>query len=322
MGIRGLNNMIKKYAPESIMSTNIKKYTGSIVAIDCSILLYKFKYASKDENSHLVGIVNRIKFYLTNGILPVFVFDGLPIEAKKKTIEKRNVNKEKLYVRLEELRSKITELEIEEDKTEIKQEIKQEIEKVSSQIITIKKHHVSEVKELLTLSGIPYCTAPDDAEKFCAFLEKNGLVDYTVTDDTDALTFGCKKILKTSISKIIEINTDIVLEKIGMDMNMFIDFCILSGCDYTDTINQIGPVTSFNLIKKYGNIEEVIKKIDSNVENFDYVIARKIFTEFDYTLPEKFAIKKVEKINLIKFMEENNFKENIIFKFLKILIFN
>jgi len=320
MGIRGLNNMIKKYAPESIMTTTIKKYSGSVVAIDCSILLYKFKYASKDENSHLVGIANRVKFYLTNGILPVFVFDGMPIEAKKKTIEKRNVNKEKLYVRLEELRSKIA--EIEEEKTEIKQEIKQEIEKVSSQIITIKKHHISEVKELLTLSGIPYCTAPDDAEKFCAFLERNGIVDYTVTDDTDALTFGCKRILKTSISKIIEINTDIVLEKFGMDMNMFIDFCILSGCDYTDTINQIGPVTSFNLIKKYNNIEEVIKKIDSNVENFDYNTARKIFTEFDYTLPERFTIKKVEKINLIKFLEENNFKENIIFKFLKILIFN
>ena len=316
MGIRGLNNMIKKYAPESIMTTNIKKYSGSVVAIDCSILLYKFKYASKDENSHLVGIANRVKFYLTNGILPVFVFDGLPIEAKKKTIEKRNVNKEKLYVRLEELRSKITETE--EDKTEIKQEI----EKVSSQIITIKKHHIEEVKELLSLSGIPYCNAPDDAEKFCAFLEKNGIVDYTITDDTDALTFGCRKILKTSISKIIEINTDIVLEKFGMDMSVFIDFCILSGCDYTDTINQIGPVTSFNLIKKHGNIEEVIKKLDSNTENFDYVVARKIFTEFDYTLPEKFNIKKVEKINLINFLEKNNFKENIIYKFLKILIFN
>ena len=316
MGIRGLNNMIKKYAPESIMTTNIKKYSGSVVAIDCSILLYKFKYASKDENSHLVGIANRVKFYLTNGILPVFVFDGLPIEAKKKTIEKRNVNKEKLYVRLEELRSKITETE--EDKTEIKQEI----EKVSSQIITIKKHHIEEVKELLSLSGIPYCNAPDDAEKFCAFLEKNGIVDYTITDDTDSLTFCCRKILKTSISKIIEINTDIVLEKFGMDMSVFIDFCILSGCDYTDTINQIGPVTSFNLIKKHGNIEEVIKKLDSNTENFDYAVARKIFTEFDYTLPEKFNIKKVEKINLINFLEKNNFKENIIYKFLKILIFN
>jgi flap endonuclease-1 len=210
------------------------------------------------------------------------------------------------------------EVEIEEEKIEIKQEI----EKVSSQIITIKKHHISEVKELLTLSGIPHCTAPDDAEKFCAFLERNGIVDYTVTDDTDALTFGCKKILKTSISKIFEIDTDIVLKKIGMDMNMFVDFCILSGCDYTDTINQIGPVTSFNLIKKYGNIEEVIKRIDSNTDNFDYNVARKIFTEFDYTLPEKFTMKKVEKINLIKFLEENNFKENIIHKFLKILIFN
>jgi len=319
MGIRGLNNMIKKYAPESILFKSIKSYSGSIVAIDCSILLYKFKYASKDENSHLVGIVNRIKFYLTNDILPVFVFDGFPIEAKKKTIQKRNDTKEKLYVKLDELKLKVSEIEINETE---KQEINQEIIRVSSQIITIKKCHIDEVKELLDLSGIPYFFAPDDAEKYCAFLQKNGLVDYTVTDDTDALTFGCKKILKTSISKLIEIDTDVVLEKFGMTMDMFIDFCILSGCDYTETINQIGPVTSFNLIKQHGTIEKIIKCIDSNTDGFQYNVARKIFSEFDYTIPEKVGIKRVDKLKLIDFLESKNFKENVIVKFLKVLIFN
>ena len=45
MGIRGLNNMIKKHAPEAILYKSIKSYSGTVVAIDCSILLYKFKYA-------------------------------------------------------------------------------------------------------------------------------------------------------------------------------------------------------------------------------------------------------------------------------------
>ena len=45
-----------------------------------------------------------------------------------------------------------------------------------------------------------YYDNPDDAEKYCAFLQKSGLVDYTITDDTDAITFGCEKILKTSIN--------------------------------------------------------------------------------------------------------------------------
>ena len=93
MGIRGLNNLIKKYSQDAEKITDIKSYSGSVFAIDCSILLYKFKYASKTENSHLVGIVNRIKYYMSNGILPVFVFDGHPPDAKKNTIQKRHDNK-------------------------------------------------------------------------------------------------------------------------------------------------------------------------------------------------------------------------------------
>ena len=177
MGIRGLNNLIKKYSQDAETIRDIKEYSGSIFGIDCSILLYKFRYASKAENAHLVGIVNRIKYYLSNGILPVFVFDGDPPDAKRNTIQKRQDNKEKLYVRIEELR----ELENKAEKIEDKKVFSDEIIKISSQIIRIKKSHITECKELLEKSGIPYCTAPADAEKYCAFLQKNGLIDYTIS---------------------------------------------------------------------------------------------------------------------------------------------
>ncbi len=314
MGIRGLNTIIKKYAENAIGNFDISKYKNSKVAIDCSILLYKFKYASRVENSHLIGIANRIKFYLMNGILPIFVFDGVPPDAKKVTLVKRQANKEKLYVRLEELRASNPETEEEEKaKTE-------EIEKLLSQLIVIKKSHIDDSKELLEKAGIPYCTAPEDAEKYCAFLQKNGLVDYTVTDDTDASTFGCPIILKTSINKnIIEINTNIILDNFGMSYDSFVDFCILSGCDYTEPIPQIGPITSYNLIKKYGNIEEILKTLSKDYPNFNYTIARKIFKEFDYELPEPFLKTSTDKKILLDFLEKHNFKENVISKFIKIL---
>ena len=166
MGIRGLNTVIKKIAPDAVQIFDISKYRNCKVAIDCSILLYKFKYASRAENSHLIGLANRVKFYLMNGVLPVFVFDGMPPEAKKTTLIKRQANKEKMYVRLEELRAKIPEND-QENKY-----IQEEIEKLLSQLIVIKKIHIDSSKELLQKAGIPYCTAPDDAEKYCAFLQK------------------------------------------------------------------------------------------------------------------------------------------------------
>lgn len=314
MGIRGLNTVIKKWAPEAIQNCDISKYKNSKVAIDCSILLYKFKYASRLENSHLIGIANRIKFYLMNGILPVFVFDGTPPEAKKVTLNKRYAAKEKMYVRLEELREK-------EPKTDEENKlIKEEIERLLSQLIVIKKSHIEESKELLEKSGIPYCTAPEDAEKYCAFLQKNGLVDYTVTDDTDASTFGCPIILKTSINKnITEINTDVILSKFDMTQDSFIDFCILSGCDYSDPIPQIGPITAFNLIKKYGSIEEILKTLNKEAPNFDYIVSRKIFKEFNYEVPNNFEKTSVDKKILMDFLNLHDFKENVISKFIKIL---
>lgn len=317
MGIRGLNNLIKKYSPDAENVKDIKEYSGCIFGIDCSILLYKFKYASKAENSHLVGIVNRIKYYMSNGILPVFVFDGDPPEAKRNTIQKRQDNKEKLYVRIEELRN----LEIDAKTDAEKKTLADEITRISSQIIRIKKSHILECKELLEKSGVPYCTAPEDAEKYCAFLQKNGFIDYTVTDDTDAMTFGCEKIIKTSINKIIEIDTNKVLQNFEMTMEMFVDFCILSGCDYSDTIASVGPVTSFNIIKQHKSINNYIEKLTVKPDKLkiEFEIAKKIFTEFDYVIPEKFKINSYNKKDLLKFLEDNNFKENIIIKFLKIL---
>lgn len=316
MGIRGLNTMIKKYSPECTTYNKIEKYSNSIVAIDCSILLYKFRYASKVENAHLIGIVNRIKFYMMYNILPVFVFDGVPPDAKKNTIEKRQAAKHKLYQRLDTLKELVPENDIQE-KT-----INEEIEKLSSQLIVIKKHHIDECRELLEKSGIPYVNAPEDAEKYCAFLQKNGLVDYTITDDTDAMTFGCKKILKTNINKdIIEIDFEKLLSDFGMSYETFVDYCILSGCDYTDTISQIGPVTSFNMMIKHGNIEKYLEdNRDKNASKFDYVTARAIFTTFDYELPcKKFTKNSYNKDKLLSFLESNNFKENVIKKFIKIL---
>lgn len=319
MGIRGLNSMIKKLSPESITTNNISKYKGSKVAIDCSILLYKFKYASKAENSHLVGIANRVKFYLMNEILPVFIFDGVPPESKKITLEKRKAAKHKLYVRLDTLREQIPET------PEEKKKIDDEINKILSQLIIVKKQDIDECKEFLEKSGLPYFTAPEDAEKYCAFLQKEKIVDYTITDDTDAMTFGCEKILRTGITReITEIDFSKILQDFGMNYETFVQYCVLSGCDYCETIPQIGPVTAFNVIKKHLTIQKYLETLDKKFDNFAYETAVDIFSKCDYPLPcesrNEVKIKKIDKKILLDFLNRYNFKENVIVKYLKILI--
>ena len=61
--------------------------------------------------------------------------------------------------------------------------------------------------------GINYYDAPDEAEKYCVYLQKHKIIYYIITDDTDVFTFGGINILKSSIKNdIIETNINLLYE--------------------------------------------------------------------------------------------------------------
>ena len=283
MGIRGLNTFIKKICPECLSINDISKYNGKIFAIDASILLYKFRYmAHINETLYITCLLNRIYYYFNNNIIPVFVFDGIPPIEKKETLKKRSNVKEKIKSKIEVLEL----IKIDNNNEHEKLNIKQEIIKLTNQLVYVNKYHILECKKLLNLLGVPYVDAPDEAEKYCVFLYKKNIVDYVVTDDTDVLTFGGYSVLKTSIkNNIQEIDFNILLKKLEYSLDKFIDFCILSGCDYLTYVPNLGINTVYNLFKKYENIEDIIKLNKYNFpNNYNYKNVRKIFIDFEYNI--------------------------------------
>lgn len=46
-----------------------------------------------------------------------------------------------------------------------------------------------------------------------------------------------------------------------MNQKEFVDLCIMCGCDYTQTISGMGPVTAYKFIKECGDIEGVLEKV-------------------------------------------------------------
>lgn len=140
--------------------------------------------------------------------------------------------------------------------------------------------------------GAAVIEAPCEAEAQCAEIVKHDLAFATATEDMDALTFGTKYLLRGFNSKkepVCQIDLALVLEGFDMKMEEFIDLCILCGCDYTNSIGGIGPLTAFKLMKEHENLEGVLEKVKE--------LNEKNFIELDkgkpkYAVPNEFLYKE------------------------------
>ncbi|KAJ5758925.1 hypothetical protein N7520_006081 [Penicillium odoratum] len=118
---------------------------------------------------------------------------------------------------------------------------------------------INECQQLLKLFGLPYITAPMEAEAQCAELVSLGLVDGIVTDDSDTFLFGGTRVYKNMFnqSKYVECYLTSDFEKeYSLHRKKLISFAHLLGSDYTEGIAGIGPVTALEIVTEFSSLEE------------------------------------------------------------------
>lgn len=308
MGIKGLHNIIRKYSPDSMTITDISNYKFKKIGIDSEILMYKFRtYAYKQKECepefyHIYAFLMNVIYHLSNGVIPVYVFDGIPPVSKQENcLVKRSEIKERNRSKILELEDKFIDSfknfnnssELLGDETF---NILDQILKSQSSNPEVTKVHRHQCKYFLKLLGIPMISNGGEAEALCVKMARQNLVDYVYTEDSDAITYAAAsyltegfcndiKILKksrTNYQNFIETNVNKVLSDLKMTPGQFLDFCILSGCDYCKNISKIGPITSMKIINEYKSIENYskIRKLDINFEE-----VRDIFMEPEVVLP-------------------------------------
>lgn len=98
---------------------------------------------------------------------------------------------------------------------------------------------------------------PYEADAQLAYLNKIGLADYVITEDSDLTLFGCQKILFK-----LDLNGNCTLVDadkfhLAMDcrqdkfsMDKFRLMCVLSGCDYCDSLPGIGLAKACKFVMK------------------------------------------------------------------------
>jgi flap endonuclease-1 len=211
--------------------------------------------ADGETTSHIQGLFNRTIRFMTEGIRPVYVFDGKPPTIKSGELGKRKEKREKAEAALKQA--------TEEGNVE-------EQDKQSKRLVRAGQKENEDCRKLLELMGIPVIRAPCEAEAQAAALARKGVVYAAATEDMDALTFKTPILLRkmtfanASKAMIQTMNYQKALEGLGLTHDQFVDLCILLGCDYCDSIKGIGPKTALKLVKEHGNIETILKHIDRN----------------------------------------------------------
>jgi len=120
----------------------------------------------------------------------------------------------------------------------------------------------AEVQQLLTLFGIPYIIAPQEAEAQCAWLDREGFVDAVITDDSDAFLFGAKTIYRNVFEskKYVEFyDANRVDADLGLDRAKMAQLALLLGSDYAEGVTGVGIVNALEVVLNFPGVEGLTK---------------------------------------------------------------
>jgi flap endonuclease-1 len=276
---------------------SFKDLHDRVVVIDAYNVLHQFlatirqrdgtplKNSKGEITSHLTGIFHRTANLVEARIRPVYVFDGKPHILKAKTLEERKKRKEQAE---KEWKEALEAGDLKKAKTKA-----QQTSRVTEEIL-------AQSKELLDALGIPYLQAPSDGEAQASYMVKKGDAYAVGSQDYDCLLVGSPVLVinltssqrrklpgKEAYSKVFpkQIRLKQNLKSLGVTQRQLVDMAILIGTDFNDGIKGIGPKKSLNLIKKNGNVENVLATIGSEkAPSFNEIKEiRKIFLEPEVT---------------------------------------
>ncbi|XP_029409978.1 exonuclease 1 isoform X2 [Nannospalax galili] len=257
MGIQGLLQFIKD-ASEPI---NVRKYKGQVVAVDTYCWLHKGAIACADKlakgepTDRYVGFCMKfVNMLLSHGVKPILVFDGCTLPSKKEVESSRRERRQSSLLKGKQL--------LREGKVS-------EARECFTRSINITHAMAHKVIKAARTQGVDCLVAPYEADAQLAYLNKADIVQAVITEDSDLLAFGCKKV----ILKMDQFGNGLEIDQARLGMcrqlgdvfteEKFRYMCILSGCDYLSSLRGIGLAKACKVLRLANNpdIVKVIKKI-------------------------------------------------------------
>ncbi|XP_017129468.1 flap endonuclease GEN [Drosophila elegans] len=198
---------------------------------------------------HLKNLFFRTCYLIWEQVTPVFVLEGVAPKLKSQVIAKRN------------------ELQFRGVKPKNSPELTQNQAPKGDKGRTRFNHVLKQCETLLLSMGIQCVQGPGEAEAYCAFLNKHGLVDGVISQDSDCFAYGAVRVYRN-----FSVSTQGALAAAGGAVDIYdmreitsrMDFgqhkiivmALLCGCDYCpDGIGGIGKDGVLKLFNKYKDTE-------------------------------------------------------------------
>lgn len=235
MGITGLLPFMEK----ATRPCHVSEFRGGTVAVDAYCFLHKGVSScaeqlarGEDNQMYVQYCLKYVKMLQSYDIHVVMVFDGRNLPAKAETEVKRRESRKKAKQRAAEL---LLLGKTEEARSHLKQSID----------ITPKMAH-NVIRECRKLN-VDCIVSPYESDAQMAFFSLKGVAECVITEDSDLVLFGCKQILYKldlqGAGRLVESKNLLKTMKIRPDQFTFDKFrfmCILSGCDYVNSLSGIG----------------------------------------------------------------------------------
>lgn len=249
MGLAALRKILE---PRPLALDEVR---GRAVAVDADNLLWAFVTAFAPGEQprapdgrpigHLLGLVNRLRFYADLGVRSAWVYDGEQPALKQGTLADREAR----------------------------------IQAAGS--VSLTPQQLAESKELLSALGVPWTVAPGESDAQCAMMARRGDAWAAVTQDYDAALHASPRTLRNlSISKtrapeMLDLAES--LARAGLTREQLVDAAILIGTDYNAGVKGVGPVKAVKLVRERGGLHGALAALGVEMPEADEV--RRLFLE-------------------------------------------